>query len=222
MKSLLIWILGFTFYPENADARRGSECCSSIGWLSPPSVTRSNITVMSGPNRLFFMVVTLPKLAGKMLFPVISVHMLSIIICSLEQHHLPLSPTPMGCAPLPLQPVMTQFPLTLAYFKSSHSLVFQKPPGNFPDMDPFPSSPLTAPLHSCEPRLVLAIDNSRPAASILGLGNSTERIFREASTKWNLILHQQLACSSEGEKPFQSRFENEIEKKNIEKYWPPI
>lgn len=73
-------------------------------WLAVPtlsSVTRFNITVMSGPNRLWFMVVTLPGHAGKMFFPVISVHMQRIIICCVAQQHLPLSSTPVGCPPTP-------------------------------------------------------------------------------------------------------------------------
>lgn len=33
----MIWIVWFTYYPDNDDVRRGSDCCSPIGWLSPPS-----------------------------------------------------------------------------------------------------------------------------------------------------------------------------------------
>lgn len=43
------------------------------------------------------------------------------------------------------------FDTGVAYFKSTLHWVFQKPPGNFPGMGPFPSSLLRAPVHSCDP-----------------------------------------------------------------------
>lgn len=158
-------------------------------WLAVSTlctVTRSNITMMSGPNRLPFMVVTLSEPSRKGAF-------YSYFCAHAEYHHwLSRTAAPaivsftdgLCSPPLLLQPVMTQFPLTLAWlFSSPWLFFFQKPPGNFPDMDPFPSSPLTAPLHSCDPQLVLAIDNSRPAASILGLGSGTWENFRRSFHK---------------------------------------
>lgn len=146
------------------------------------SVTRSNITMMSGPNRLSFMVVTLPEPSWKDAFS-------SDFCANAEYHHLlfrTAAPAIVPCTNglplfLPCQPGMTQFPLTVAWFISNQALHWfsQKPPGNLPDMDPFLTSPLTAPLHSCDPQLVLAIDNSRPAASILDLGSGTWENFQK-------------------------------------------
>lgn len=133
-------------------------------WLAVSTlstVTRSNITMMSGPNELSFMVVTLSEPSQKDAFS-------SHFCAHAAYHHLlfrkaapaivsytnGLSTPP---TPLPCQPVMMQFPLTLAWLISNQALCWflQKPSGKFPDMDPFPSSPLTAPLRSCDPQLVL-------------------------------------------------------------------
>lgn len=116
------------------------------------TVTRSNITTMSGPNRLSFALVTLPQPCRKDVF--------SSYFCAHGEHRHLLCRTAAPAIvshstglPPPSQPVMTQFPLTLVWLilnQAFHWFV-QTPPGNFPDMDPFPSSPLRAPLHSCDP-----------------------------------------------------------------------
>lgn len=175
MKSLLIWICWFLPYPEPADAKTGSECCFPIGCLSPPSARSRGPTSPWCQEQTGFplwLKLCLSQ-AGKMLFPVISVHMQSITICWWEQQHLPLSPAPMGCP--------SSFPASLEWrsFLWHWRGLFQIKPftgflrsllASFQTWIRFLTSLLTAPLHSCDPQLVLAIDNSRPAASILGLG----------------------------------------------------
>lgn len=97
-------------------------------WLAVSTlstVTRSNITMMSGPNRLFGLARSCPIPAGKMVFPVISAHMQSSIICCLEQQHPPLSPAPLGCPRIiPRWNDAVSFDTGVAYFKSSLLLVF--------------------------------------------------------------------------------------------------
>lgn len=67
---------------------------------------------------------------------------------------------------------MTQFPLTLVWHILNQGLhcILRSLLAACQNMDPFACSLLRAQLHSCDPALVLAIDSSKPAASILGLG----------------------------------------------------
>lgn len=116
------WYGSCGFYPANGDARRGSECCSPIGWPSPPSArSRGPTSPWCQDQRGFRLWLQLClSHAGKIFFPVVSVHMQSIVVCRVQQQHLPLS-APMGCS-LPRQPVMTQFPLTLVWLISNQAL----------------------------------------------------------------------------------------------------
>lgn len=66
--------------------------------------------------------------------------------------------------------VMTQYPLTLVWhiLNQGFHCILRRLLAVCQDMDPFACSLLRAQLHSCGPYRVLAIDNSKPAASILG------------------------------------------------------
>lgn len=94
-------------------------------WLAVSTlstVTRCNITMILGPNRLSFMVVTLPEPSWKDAF-------FSYFCAHAEYHHLlfrTAAPATVsytnGLSPLPCQPGMTQFPLTLAWLISNQAL----------------------------------------------------------------------------------------------------
>lgn len=99
-------------------------------WLTVSTlstVTRSNITMMSGPKRLPFMVVTLSEPSWKGAFLQLflcTYRASSLVVWNSSTCHCLLHRWAVPPPPILLQPVMTQFPLTLAWLFSSPWLFF--------------------------------------------------------------------------------------------------
>lgn len=111
MNSPLIWIPWVLSGKCWCKDRLRMLLCHWLAVSTLSAVTRSNITTMSGPNRLSFVAVTLPKLRWKDVF--------SSYFCAHGEHRHLLCRTPaiVFCSdcPPPPQPAMTQFPLTLVW-----------------------------------------------------------------------------------------------------------
>lgn len=141
--------------------KKGCESSSrfSIGSLSPPSVQSRGPTSRWCQEQTGFHLgsnaawAIMKRFLGLFLCTCRVKSELESKHCFVEEQHLPLSVVTQAC--FSHQPRLrndaVSFHIGVAYFKSSLSLYFKESPGGLPNMDPFPSSFLSAQLHSCDP-----------------------------------------------------------------------